>query len=355
MKAPDPTLVQVIMDVGFKKKEGKVVIPEWMDQFNIILMSASFWHDKVCLSKPCKVIGDSSGFQHIGKKNLHRRGEFLSFRERYYRWQCDVVDYIIGGDIPIGITKDLQFIKGNLELSISNMQLQFAFGAEGRFVNVSHGREPEIIRYWYNGIKHFPSIGWALGSALKSSVYGFALQLLTMYELGEFKDKKKMIHCLGAVGENVVVGMHYLIEQLGIETEVLSFDASSSSMERFGMYLSPEGEQVSFSDIRSGAAKMTLWDGEVWDTVPAKLNGEVRESISRTNMVNFEKFWKKKTVDVIKEKGERYNATIVRSGAKFVYDTWKELGVDGLCKEIDRRGLMGRVSAIETIDSCKIL
>jgi len=354
MNVPLPTFITVVMNIDFDEKDGKVVIPEFLWNFDAILCSAGFWYPHTLFEKKGKIMVDSAGFQFRGRANLHRRGEFLSLREKYYRWQCEYGDYIIGGDIPIGITKDIKFIKNTLELSLNNMQLQFDLGAEGRYVNVIHGREPEIIRYWYSGVKKFPSIGWAFGSALKTSVYGFALQLIALYELGAFKQKQKIIHCLGATSRKVAVGMHYLVEKLGIETEMLSFDASSSSAHRFGMLIDENGDGLSFKDVREGRP-FFLWNGEKLVDIPAKLGGERLYHVMRTNMENAVNAWKKNVQRVVREKGEEYDSLVVSSGAKFVYDTWKELGVDGLCKEIDRRGLMGRVSAIEAIDSCRIL
>jgi len=354
MSTPLPAFIQVTMPISFRKQDGKTVVPEWQWDFDLLLMSAPFWYDKVMYTKGCKLMVDSAGFQYGGKQKIHKRNEFFANRERFYRWQCEYGDYIIAGDIPISLTRDFAFIKDCLLLTMDNMDLQCKLGAEDRLVNVVHGHSPDIIRYWHKGVGAYPSIGWAFGSSVKTAVYGFALQLLTLKELGEFKKKVKVIHCLGAVSKNVAIGMHYLVDKLGIETEMLSFDASSSSAERFGNFVMPDGEIVSFSEVREGR-KIALFDGTILDDVPTTLRGKMKHDISRTNMTNSATAWKNNVVRLCAEKGEEYDIVAEQSGAKFMWDVWKSAGSDVLVKELDRKGALNKARVIEHTDQFRIL
>ena len=356
MKKILPVFFQVAMPIGYKYKDGKVVIADWLWNLPGLMLSAYFWHKDVLYEKKNNnLMIDSGGFSFGGKEKIHLRREFLDLRERLYRWQCLYGDYIICGDIPPSLTKDFDFIKECLVLTMDNIDLQFKLGAEGRFVNVVHGHSFDIIRFWYKGVKFYPSIGWALGSSIKTTVFGFALQLLSLYELGEFREKVKVIHCLGAVGKQIVVGLHYLVSKLGIDTDMLSFDASSSSAERFGNMVDEDGTIVSFSEIRDGRKQIELWNGEILTTVPTRLTGEFKIDVTRTNMLNSDKAWNKNIIQMISEGGEEYEQLVDTSGARIVYALWKDGGIAGLEKELDRRGFMGRVRAIEQKDMFKIL
>jgi len=356
IKAPDPILLQVSMPISFEKRRGKTVIPAWqMEELEFLMLSSSFWYNIVPDRKVGTWMVDSGGFQFGGKQKRDKLAEFFSIREKLYRWQCLYGDYIIGGDIPISLTRDFEFIRKCLLLSMDNMDLQFKLGCEGRFVNVAHGHSPDVLRYWYKGVKGYPSIGWSLGSSIKTAAYGFILQLLTLYELGEFHAKSKILHCLGAVSVDVVVGMHFIIEKLGIELEVLSFDASSSSAERFGTLIDENGVQVGFAEIRSGKTPFKLWDGTVITMIPATLTGKFREDASRTNMVNTKKVWDNVMVPLCRNKGEEYDKIAERSGAVWMYSTWKAMGIDAMYSEMERTGMLSRVRSIEMQDEFRIL
>jgi len=354
MSAPLPTLIQVTMPIGYEKRDGKIVVPEWQWDFEILLMSAPFWYKDVLYEKRGKLVVDSAGFQYQGKQNRHRRGEFLSNREKFYRWQCAYGDYIICGDIPIGLTRDKEFIKDCLLLTMDNMDLQCDLGAGDRLVNVCHGHSPDVIRYWHKGVKDYPSIGWGFGSSVKTAVYGLALQMLTLYELGEFHKPVKIMHCLGAISKNVAIGMHYLVDTLGLPVEMLSFDASSSSAQRFGCFIEKDGSTLTFQEVRSGRP-ITLWNGEEMTDVPTTLRGTTRENIARTNMTNSAIAWENNVRKPCMEKGDDYYATVEQSGARFMLDVWKSGGSDMLVKELDRINALSKARAVEHLDDFKVL
>ena len=348
-------LFQVAIPIGHSRVRGKTKVLEWLWEFGGLMLSASFWHKIILYEKKCPLMVDSGGFQYGGKQKRDKLKEFFSLREKLYRWQCLYADYIIGGDIPTSLTKDFEFIKKCLLLTMDNMDLQFKLGAEGRFVNVVHGHSPEAIRYWFKGVKGYPSIGWSLGSALKTSVYGFGLQLFTLYELGAFKNKLKIIHCLGGTSKDVVVGIHYLLSKLGVQIDVLSFDSSSSSAERFGNIISEEGAVISFSDIRNGRKTVKLWDGTVLAHVPLNLSGKFREDLSRTNMTNTAKVWNTKLLGMIRDQGDAYYKIVEASGAKWMWEVWQDCGVNLLYKEMVRQGVLDRVLNVEIEDECKLV
>lgn len=356
ISAEQVKLYQVVMPINFKKVKGKIAIPDWLwDDVRNLMLSASFWYMLNLYEKRGSLIIDSGGFQFGGKQKRDRLKEFFSLRESLYRWQCMYADYIIGGDIPISLTKDFEFIKKCLLMTMDNMDLQFKLGAEGRFVNVMHGHSPEVLRYWYKGVKGFPSVGWSLGSALKTAVCGFALQFLTLMELGEFEKRVKIIHCLGATSPEVVIGVHYILDQIGIETDILSFDSSSSSAERFGGIIDETGEVISFSEVRSGERQVKLWDGNMLTDVPAVLRGKTKFDISRTNMTNTSKVWEKKMLGMIREKNDDYFRIAEQGGAVPIFEIWKEGGVDTLYKELVRIGKLKRVVDIENKDEFSLV
>lgn len=339
-----------------KISRGRWIFPSWVWENAMgLMLSSSFWSKVPLESRQRPTMVDSGGFQYGGKVKRHLRKDFLYRREELYRWQVENGDYIIAGDIPIGLTKDRKFIQECLELTLDNTTLQLKMGAEGRLVNTIHGHDPDTISFWYQHVSHFPSIGWALGSSIKDSVYGFALQLLTLYELGAFSKPTHIIHCLGGSSSKLVIGMSYIIEQLGIDLDILSFDSSSATIGiKFGTLLEPDGP-IAIQEVRSGRRTFTLWNGQILKDIPRKIGGQLMEDIIHTFAQNFMLWWNKHIAQVVQQRGEEYEQLVEESGARFVYGLWKSLGVRGLYSEYVRRGFFGRVLAKEDVDSCQLL
>lgn len=373
MQLPLPKLFQVCMPAFFPEKiDGKRKVPHWMYSFQGLMLSASFWHDEILYEKPTTLMVDSSGFQYGGKHKRDMYHEFYKNRERYYRFQSYWADWAIAGDIPIRLTKDKDFIRQCLEMTMDNMDMQCDLGLEDRLLNVLHGHDPDTMRYWYRGVHGYPCAGWALGSAIKTSTHAFALQIFALREFGAFDEPVKIVHCLGAVSTDLVVGMYYLFEQMGVEVENLTFDASSSSSHRFGRMVDENGKHVEFDEIRKGRGKVRI---------PFEIDGTVRvpdsaaidngylvrvpdsikildgtyDFISRINMVNTQLSWEKRVYDAIHDHGLLYQQVVERSGAAWMWRMYKSLGLDGVYKELVRQGIFRNIKKIEHRDEFRLV
>jgi len=298
-----------------------------------ILLSAGLWahyYGKKLNKKNSIVLADSGGFQYL-RMSKGTQKEFYRSREQYYKWQISVGDIVVMGDIPSAGEVPRHDLERFLGYTIDNVNYQIGLdpSVKGKFLNVMHGISPSNLRLWYDGMKDYECMGWAIGAKPVSNFIGFALQFLLLYEKGEF-NKRKFIHIFGVAGARTLFPLLELIHRVD-DSITVSLDSSSQSLGRIGAVWTTGGTIVHYNDIRSGRVRYKLLNGPTLDFIPDKIGYDLGRSIAITSMVNYLKFWKNDIYPVI-EKGGQHSPAVDR-----VMKLWKTGGIDAIWFENSKR------------------
>lgn len=294
-----------------------------------VLVSATHWSGLRLMTRYRKreelVFADSGGAQFINMPK-HRMGEFYKKREVMYRAQIHLGDVIAAGDIP-GSKAEMskEQLDRSLQMTIENTDLQFKIGGSAlgwRFLNALHGVNPDHQERWYQSVKHYPSIGWAIGVKPLETI-GTLLQLFFLYQKGELK-KGTILHIFGTGAASMLYGLWHISEKLGLEVQ-WSVDCSSHSLMRFGRVVGPaNNEGILYSEIRSGEKKLELYDGDMLTDIPGKLSRELSQKIFRTSTMNYCRYWKS-FVEEYRQRTPKVEKILVQDKVYELYK-WFRLG-----------------------------
>ena len=270
-----------------------------------------------------KILADSGGFQFYfltpGKKR-----KLMEVREDMFAFQMRIGDYILGGDVPSGKEMDEVQFREYVRLTQSNMELQFRLGGSdlgGKFINVLHGVSPRSMEIWYNAVKDFPHIGWALG-AKGAGASGPIFQLLYLLEKGEIKEGS-FIHFFALTGRRTLWQVLWVLKELGLlDKVVVSTDSSSFSLGRFGSLFYKE-DIVRYEEIRQGR-EVVLYDGTVLRDVPKRLDNELSFKLTLTSVYWFIQFFRNVLEDFRSKQNEVMKA--VRKDSVDVLVKWFKFG-----------------------------
>lgn len=270
------------------------VIEESIGERTLLLSAGLWWKPLKKYGKIDKVgalvMSDSGGFQFRSPT----KGSYVNIlenRKLFYLTQKTLGDWIVAGDVVGKSEMPMHQLKEYLRLTRDNMDLQFELMGDikDRYINTLHGVSPGAMKVWYNGVKEYGGIGWAIG--VKPMIeMGTALHFLFLYEQGELTPGK-VLHMFGAGISKVIYVLMWLREQLGLDI-LLSFDNSSSSSFRFGSIWCEQG-LVDYNDIRAGKVKVKLLDGRVLTDIGRRLAFEEYAPIVKTSLYWYGKHWLK--------------------------------------------------------------
>jgi len=326
-----------IEKVFFWKNNSEYWIDEeWIDYIEKILgerrilLSAGLWahyYGKRFNKKNSIVFADSGGFQYL-RMSKGKQREFYKSRERYYKWQISVGDIVVMGDIPSAGEVPVNDLIRFLRYTKDNVDYQFSLDSNlgSRLLGTMHGISPYSLRIWYEGLKNYSKIGWAIGAKPASNLIGFALQFLFLYENGEF-NKRKLLHVFGVAGEMILLPLAELIRRID-DSIVLSVDSSSMGLGKIGSVWLSDGSIMHFDDIRSGRKEFVLLDGEVLRKIPEKVGYVLGRKIALTSSVNYMKYWKRDIHTVITENGKIPDSRYVLVDK--IFKLWKTGGIDAV-------------------------
>ena len=273
----DDKLVEVV------KKELKVDVVD-------ILISAGFCKKfkgrNFRKRDDVKMLADSGGFQFYFLTPGKQR-EFYEMREEMYYFQTRIGDYILAGDIPSGQELDEDQLLKYAKMTKDNIELQFNLGVQDtQFVNIIHGISPRSLNIWYDQVKGFPNIGWAIG-AKASGALGFIFQMMFLLEKGELTEGK-IVHMFALSGYKLCWQVMYALEALGLKGKIkLWSDSSSFSLGRFGSIFY-EGDIRRYSDLRKKNSTLTMWDGsEISTDIPKALGEKESYDMNLTSIQHF--------------------------------------------------------------------
>jgi len=306
-----------------------------------MLLSAGLWeknyHNELLRRNfPLQILVDSGGFQYYGWNEMDRK-RFYRSRERYYRWQIEVGDLVLGGDIPpeksIVNNKMLEEL---LAVTQTNMDFQFSLdrNLSNRFINILHGTSPENLRYWVDGVKGFPGVGWAIGAKFTGVVLGATLQYLFLVENNLLKPGD-ILHLFAMTGFSIFIPLVWLIQHTRPDL-IISVDSSSYSLIRIGQVHGPNGV-IDFKDIRSGRVKLRSYDGVDIVDIPRNTDETIGKRLELTGLQNFmQKIWAVRD-DLLENNFSKYEKILVSSGIKKYYRIWQTGGIDMLWNQFRHR------------------
>lgn len=302
-----------------------------------ILLSAGLWahcYGKNYIRHGEQVLADSGGFQYL-RMGKGKQRDFYTNREKYYKWQLDIGDIVVMGDIPSAGEVPADDLKRYLGITKENVDYQMSLDSNlgSRLLGVMHGISPDCLRLWYKGMKDYQMMGWAIGAKPVSNFVGFALQFLFLYEMGEF-DKKRFIHVFGVAGKQTLFPLVELIRKIDKDLTI-SLDSSSQSLARYGGVWDKDGTIIHYDEIRNGSKKFKLLDGSDLTTVPRKVGYDLGRKIAHVSAVNYLKMWKREVFPVLEsgEFGDEDEGKRVTSQVNKVYKLWKLGGVDAVWHE----------------------
>jgi len=292
-----------------------------------VLMSAGLWRDRLRLNyvkKREKVFADSGGFQFYFL-TPGRQNEFYKVRDSLYRFQVITGDYVAGGDIPVGMELDRAQVDYYAGLTKDNMEYQFGLDKDlgKRFINVMHGQSPENMECWYNKVKDFPSIGWAVG-AKGSGAFGNILQLMFLHEKGELTPGT-LVHMFAMSGKYTINAVIWFIKQLGLDL-IVSSDSSSYSLGRYGAMFY-RGGNIKYDDVRSGDIVLELWNGRIVKDIPQKMFKELYRDIMFTSVQHFCRWFRDEALGIYERGGDELDRLITREKTDQVLKDYQEGGI----------------------------